>query len=697
MAPRREDSGRWPLTNDQRRKGGWLPWAGVGAVVLATVVAIWAAVGDVPILRNPFRQLPIPAYLDETSRAVVEARQTAGTHLEFMALLGRNLNVRTIDRQQLWNSLDEFEREAAVEAWRGEGRIALAGAEAWAVPQDPDWTEDPFHNVSWLSYYHSLAWLQAPGQLYRQDHDVAYRDHVANYLLDWIEENPRHDPPSIRSWYDHTVAWRTDTVVALFDPVLGDALDPRELDLVLAFLWQHGDLLHGYLSNPTFQGHNHNLFHALSLYNLALAFPEFRRAEEWKVTAKARIGTLFGEMVDPEGVSTEQAAGYHFLALSLFRAADAFLAAHGDPLSVDVVEVLGKMTEYAALLTLPDGTVPAYGDTRYGGQANRSLLADLDAGGAGSSLLSFMHSEGSVGERPTDLHVYEGAGYAIMRPSYGDAGNWTDDLHAFVDLGAWRRAHGHEDALNVLVWGSGGPLFVDSGGPYVYQNRARRDFVSAQAHNVVAVDGRGYDPDDLTAVDGQLLASGDREHFSFVDAVHDQWQSVSHRRTVIVIKPSILVIADRLSATSESEHAYELLWHLPPRSIADSSMVADAAWRGIISRDAGASVGMAVAASAPFDYVLVSGQESPGLGWVATGTLQRTPAPVLTYSLTGSESWFVTAVVLPQGGKAVAAPSLSASLDEENLVVQLSAGNTAWHVTLPAREGAGPTVAASEQ
>lgn len=674
-----------------RRRAG-TAWIVAGAALLAAGVGFWALVGDVPFLANPFRTVPLPAYLDSSAPAVAKASRDASSQREVITRLASELSVRAIDRALLWKSLDQFERDGAVGAWTDGRFIEFANAGPWAVPDDPDWTENPFDNVTWLSYYHSLAWLQAPGRLYRERQEVARRDEVAGYLLDWIEQNPLQQPASIRSWYDHTVAWRTDAIVNLFEPVLLDALDAQGLDTVLDFLWHHGELLNRYLSDARFTGNNHNLFHALALYNLAVAFPEFRHAARWKEAAHARIGPLLNEMVDEDGVSTEQAAGYHFLALGMFAAADDWFNAQGDPLPTDVALSLRGMADYAALLPWPDGTLPPYGDTRYGARSNQGLLEQLDARGAGSPQLRFVLTQGEQGLRPADLNIYPESGYAILRPSYGEAGAWTDDLHVLFDLGAWRRVHGHEDALNVLVWGAGSPLLVEGGGPYVYRDLDRRGFMSAQAHNTVIVDERGYDADDLEPVDGRLLGSGDSTGVSFVDAVHQQWGSVSHRRTVIVLKPSLLIVVDRLTSHDGVSHDYDLIWHLAPGADATFSQTGTTSWKGAVATSAAATIGLSVAASGPLTHDVVEGQQDPPLGWVATGILQREAAPVLRYRAQGGDSWFVTAIALPAGGERVPPPTIAAAIDGGDLALGIETDGGRWNVDLPLAAGAAPIV-----
>ena len=57
------------------------------------------------------------------------------------------------------------------------------------------------------------------------------------------------------------------------------------------------------------------------------------------------------------------------------------------------------------------------------------------------------------------------------------------------------RPHGHDDVMNVLLNGDGGPLLVDSGGPYLYGDATRSAFTGVTAHNTVVPAGGSHRTD----------------------------------------------------------------------------------------------------------------------------------------------------------------------------------------------------------
>ena len=179
---------------------------------------------------------------------------------------------------------------------------------------------------------------------------------------------------------------------------------------------QHGQVLRSYLDAERFVAHNHNLFHAMSLYNLTAILPKIDPTGEWRQRARARISELMTEMVDvDEGVSTEQAAVYHSLALRTFAGAHRLLETWDDGMSAGELDTLRKMTRFGLMVTMPDGTLPAVGDTRYAQRQNfgiyRSALELVD-----DPVARYLLSGGSEGQPPPEFASYPNTGWTIFRP-----------------------------------------------------------------------------------------------------------------------------------------------------------------------------------------------------------------------------------------------------------------------------------------
>ena len=673
------------------RRRTWVPALVLSAAVVA--VGIWAVIGDVPFVSlprspqtsiSPGDSIADPtdwqSYLDQDNASLRGLAEGSHGAADLQAAMSRYFRGRDFDASKLWVTQTQLGSAKAQQAWEAGRMVTFAdvGFAPWSVPLDPTWAEDPYGNISWQFYYQSLGWLGAPANAYRASNKRAYATQALHYVLSWIAVNPPRGGPSPMSWYDHAVAYRTDTIVATF-PILATVATPLELMSILQSLHQHGEALDSLLSDQRFVGSNHNLFHALSLYNLAAALPELKDAAQWKRDARSRISTLFGEMVNlDEGVSTEQASGYHFLALDLFTSADGYLSRHGDGLTGEERHVLAKMVEWAALITEPDGILPAMGDTGYGAKSAIASLERQQAAGLATPWSRYVLSNGSEGTRPPDAVFWPASGYAVMRPSYGKDGSWEDDLHLFVDMSDVRQAHGHLDAMNVLLYADGGPLLVDSGGPFVYGDSRHADFFATRAHNTIVVD----DGDQGTG-SVSITETLDRAAYSLLIGVHNLYPGVTHRREVLLLKPGVLLIADLL--TSADSHSYSLLYHLPP----GAQPVDGADWTRV-STATGAGMALTVRGSAALTAAVFHGDADHPNGWVTRAFLEKEPAPVLEYSIDARKAWFIT-VIAPGKADRLDVPQITWNETSASVELTLKSDSGSWIVAIP-KDGDVPVV-----
>jgi hypothetical protein len=381
-------------------------------------------------------------------------------------------------------------------------RIWLGKAfEPWPIPVNPTWQEDPFNDRSWRMYYHSLKWLYSPAHGYLITGKDYYLDEIIHYIFSWIDSNSIVGHSTKMAWHDGATVKRTHLFIYLYHKFFKNKLTSQQTRVFIKTLSTHGDFLENLLINPKWKGrrHNHHLMHARALYDLAIAFPEFPKSSEWRILSRERINQLLLEMVEvSEGISKEQAINYHFYVLRLFYDTHNYLSGFNDGLSEGQIEVIKRMVEFAALVLLPNGNLPAIGDTYFGasGKNKKSFLTKLVAQGIGTETAEFILTNGLSGVRPADAHFYPKAGYALFRPTYSSPKEWINDLTLVFDCGPSIFSHGHNDAMNFVLYGYGTNLIIDSGGPYNYnkKDKTRAEFISSKSHNLVVVDSQDYRP-----------------------------------------------------------------------------------------------------------------------------------------------------------------------------------------------------------
>ena len=167
---------------------------------------------------------------------------------------------------------------------------------------------------------------------------------------------------------------------------------------------------------------------------------------------------------------------------------------------------------------------------------------------------------------PVALSVFESSGYTVFR---------NDRVVAIFDHGplgmAPNYAHGHADALNLIVWIDGKPLLIDPGTfSYASAGGWRDYFRGSSAHNTVTVNGADQarsmgpflwsDPANVTLDVCEPLHSG-----HLLIAHHDGYASlgVIHQRAVL-FKSDTIIIVDHLHRLKSETLLAEgrLRWHL---------------------------------------------------------------------------------------------------------------------------------------
>ncbi|MGI9287526.1 MAG: heparinase II/III family protein, partial [Pseudomonadales bacterium] len=152
--------------------------------------------------------------------------------------------------------------------------------------------------------------------------------------------------------------------------------------------------------------------------------------------------------------------------------------------------------------------------------------------------------------------------------------------YLLMDCGPFGGVHGHEDKLSIEVCAYGQPFLIDPG-TYTYNGTDpfRSHLVSSGAHNTVLVDGlsqvrrwqaRHCKPQagireevHWISDDGFDFISADYADgygtYSFATPEHPQIvQNVTHRRSVLFVKPAYWLIIDEMEA--DGRHEYQRLF-----------------------------------------------------------------------------------------------------------------------------------------
>jgi hypothetical protein len=350
---------------------------------------------------------------------------------------------------------------------------------------------------------------------------------AATQIDDWIESNPRGLGVNWACTMD--VAIRAYNWVAALAFFRGASeWDDAFLLRLARSLWVHGQHIRRNLEiGGDGLTSNHYLADIVGLYAIACAIPELRDAGSWRGFAHRALIEEMDRQVLPDGADFERSIPYHRLVTELFVHGAILARCVGDSVPDAFGRRLGRMLEFIASYTRPDGSAPQWGDNDDG----RLLPLDgyaahdphdhrhvLDLGGRLTGRDDLVLSAGgrdvesswlldTVDARPAPFpscassRGFESVGYYVLR---------AGDLHLGVPCGPVGTRgvgnHTHNDLFSLCLWAGGREWITDPGtGCYTSDPKIRNQLRSTSAHATVQIGEReqnrfGRSADDLFVV-----------------------------------------------------------------------------------------------------------------------------------------------------------------------------------------------------
>jgi heparan-sulfate lyase len=283
-----------------------------------------------------------------------------------------------------------------------------------------------------------------------------------------------------------------------------------------------------------------------TLVELGMVYPEFDGAKRWLQQGVQRLIENALTTVRPDGVLQEPTTGYHLLVMGRYRN----LIAQSRQLNVQIppemVSLTEKMHEYVMYSTLPDGTLPIWGD------GNPTMRPDMLSQAAhlfAREDFRYVGTGGKQGKPPAKTSMgFPHGGFFYMRNS------WQPDSHYMGIRCGPHGSHGHWDQLSVIVAAYGNLLLIDPG-IHIYGTPEAEELMHTRSHNTVTVDGR------RTSAGGILDCWTTGSRFDFFAGNTEGYQGladVRHHRRIWFLKPhrdfgGLWVIRDDVTGTGEHE------------------------------------------------------------------------------------------------------------------------------------------------
>ena len=443
----------------------------------------------------------------------------------------------------------------------------------------------------------------------------------------------------------------------------------------------------GFLRQYHKHGHNWTTMEMNGLALFALAFPEFKKSDDWAVYSLQVMSDEINRQVYPDGVQTEVATKTQWVALQRFESIAGNFQKADRSISADYMTGVEKMYNYLAYSMRPDGHQPLNSDSDREDLRPR-VLAAAEKFNRGDWRSIATNGKLGVTPRIGPSLTFPWAGIHIMRSGWGDQSAWS-----FFDNGPYGTGHQHRDKLHLSVAAFGKDLLVD-GGRFTHHDYFSFDpkiwrgyFRSSFSHNVILVDGNGQNAGATRAkaplVEGEDFVHRegyDYAYGSFLDGFENVKGKVSHSRSVLYLHDKYWVVLDHID--TDQQRKLQVLWHYAP----DCEVMLDGKNATSASKD-NANLHIVPSGNVNWEMEIVKGQEEPfKQGWYSANYGSREPNPTVIYSadITGPAT-FVW-VLIPARGLV---PKTNTQFKEHGGLVTVTItdeGKTPINIDLPVKK-----------
>ncbi len=505
-------------------------------------------------------------------------------------------------------------------------------------------------------------WLVPLAQAHAASGEQRYLNAAVDLLQSWLVQSPHPLGPHWSSSLEAGI--RLINWSAAWHLLGGDAPDSRlrieHPDFVARWLdsiYWHMRFVSRNLSAYS-SANNHLMGELVGLYVGLCTWPRWQALNAMRTDIRRRVQHEALLQNSPDGVNREQATSYQQFVLDFLLIAGLCARAEREDFAADYWHRLESMCTFIAALMDSGGHVPQIGDAD-DGVACGVFMADADnfssllatgavlfkrgdlgiAARAIDAKTVWLLGDAAVAEfgalkqsaQPTPLPVrFDQGGYAVLGcdPSGPQEVRIVFDAGPLGYLGI--AAHGHADALSLLLSVAGQPMLVDPGTySYLANPRWRDHFRSTAAHNTIELDGRSQSTSGgafmwtrhananwvQTDVPANLQAvAGEHHGYSL------RGRPLLHRRELSFdAAAGLLVVVDVLDG--QSQHDVCLRWHVSDK--------ADISLSGHLARLSTSRGRVEIELPSTCAPRLVHAQQDSPMAWVSHGFEQRSRAAVI--------------------------------------------------------------------
>ena len=417
------------------------------------------------------------------------------------------------------------------------GELCIEGFPNWPLPEEPNWSEDPFRSPAWRLEFHSLSWLLEIAKGTQQGYQRAIQ-----LALSWSRSSPWGQPEDTLSGHPLAVATRAEALLQLlsmsYEP--GRKISADDLLMLAGEVVRHGFMLAEVVGQNVFSHSPYQVHAASALFALSKAIPRLPLSNYWSSIALARLEDAYDELIGTDGTWFEQSLYNRIELVSIGLILSHLL--DKTPEAAELLERIAPRLKEAArsiiALTDPAGMLPATGNTPHSyhhASWLKRLITQYGQSWLGDKAI---RAELAYPQGPRVFSVPEAGMLGARFFQKGE--DWS---HLIASIGAQKHPHGHFDCTSFVFSAGGLRWIVDAGGAAQHEAGALRQYLtSSRAHNVAIPNGR-----EQTAGTAWLRAAASIEGaHAFEVSTNVHGPDYAHRR--------IFVCLNDLSAIAVFDH-----------------------------------------------------------------------------------------------------------------------------------------------
>ncbi len=415
-------------------------------------------------------------------------------------------------------------------------------------------TYDP-GNKEWHYQFHRMYWITNLGKVFASTKDEKYAQEWMAELNDWSDDNQPGYPRTI----DTGIRLRNivESYQYFIHKYKSSAITSEDHLMVLKSIMEQCRFLRdNWRSNS-----NWGAEETRGLASAVVMFPEFKFTVDgnwtwWLDLVISRLDHHLSYDFYPDGVQFETSPAYHSLEYRNLFMAYQLLDINQIEISESLKYKFIKPLEFMMHVHKPDKYLPQLSDTD-----KKSYLNKLKEGAIlfNRPDMIYAATRGGEGIPPQETFApFPDGGYFIMRSDWAETGTkYSDTRYLVFDTGSNDPWHAHYDILNFEAYAYGKTIIKDPG-KYAYTDRRLEYYKKTVAHNTIVIDNKDQAEQTQGTADYWESLPG----FDYVNAYHDAYNSVKHRRKIYFVKPDYWIISDLV--TGDGSHSYDLYFHLEP-------------------------------------------------------------------------------------------------------------------------------------